>query len=114
MPAAVASGKTGMSGLLKNQTLSYSSNLVGSLFVAGIMFDKAADWTMPMANYAVAMANTKCNLSFEVAFIRGIGCNWLVCQAIFMALTMPDGVPRPSSSGRRHFRPWALSTASPT
>jgi formate/nitrite transporter FocA (FNT family) len=33
----------------------------------------------------VAIATAKCSLPFDVAFIRGILCNWLVCMAVYMA-----------------------------
>ena len=33
----------------------------------------------------VAIATAKCSLPFDVAFVRGILCNWLVCMAVYMA-----------------------------
>ena len=36
--------------------------------------------------YAVAVAAAKVNLPFTEALLRGIGCNWLVCLAVWMAL----------------------------
>ncbi|HUT85290.1 MAG TPA: formate/nitrite transporter family protein, partial [Elusimicrobiales bacterium] len=35
---------------------------------------------------ALKIANAKVNLSFSAALARGIGCNWLVCLAVWMAL----------------------------
>ncbi|UQZ90800.1 formate transporter [Deltaproteobacteria bacterium Smac51] len=100
MPSAVATRKCGLTGLLRNWGTSYGSNFVGGLLVAyflglaaGIFFDRI-DGAMPLANYAVNLANAKCSLPWEVAFIRGVGCNWLVCLAIFISLAAPDAVSK--------------------
>jgi formate/nitrite transporter len=39
---------------------------------------------------AVGVALAKVNLAFGEAFFRGIGCNWLVCLAVWMALSAKD------------------------
>jgi len=36
---------------------------------------------------ALAIANSKVNLTFLQAFARGIMCNWLVCLAVWMAVS---------------------------
>jgi len=43
-----------------------------------------------VAKQAMALASAKCQLSFWVAFVRGILCNWLVCLAVFMATAARD------------------------
>jgi len=65
-------------------------NLVGSLFLAWLMV--ASDlWQIgEVAEHAVTIATTKCELSFGVALVRGILCNWLVCLAVFMATAARD------------------------
>ena len=35
---------------------------------------------------ALAIANAKVNFSWCEAFARGIGCNWLVCLALWIAV----------------------------
>jgi formate transporter len=35
---------------------------------------------------AVRIAHTKVNLGFTEAFVRAVGCNWMVCLAVWMAL----------------------------
>jgi len=42
----------------------------------------------------VTVANTKCGLDFATAFFRGVGCNWLVCLAIWMAISADDIVSK--------------------
>ena len=45
---------------------------------------------MPWVGWAATIANTKCGLDFGTAFLRGIGCNWLVCLAIWLAISSED------------------------
>lgn len=80
--AAYAEGKTSGSDLMKSWTVSYIGNFVGSLLLAYLAFKSQ---TLGSGPAAVAVATAKCSLPFEVAFIRGILCNWLVCMAVYMA-----------------------------
>ncbi|MBA7589727.1 putative formate transporter 1 [subsurface metagenome] len=43
-----------------------------------------------MGAKALAIANGKVNLSWCEAFTRGIGCNWLVCLAVWIAVASRD------------------------
>ncbi len=80
--------------------VSWGGNFVGALFVAwfmayasGLIFDTATVGqvkTMPYAESIVNIANAKCHLGFAEAFWRGVGCNWLVCLAIYAALAAED------------------------
>lgn len=85
---------------LKGWVWSWCGNFIGALFVAwciaylsGLIFDTvSADGqkTMPWASYAVNLANAKCHLAFAEAFWRGVGCNWLVCLAVYAATAAKD------------------------
>jgi formate/nitrite transporter len=94
MPSGVAKHGLGMDKFFRILILAWIGNLIGSVVVAwlgnytGLMADKAT------ATYAVNVANGKCVLPFWVAFVRGIFCNWLVCLAIYMALSAADGVSK--------------------
>jgi formate/nitrite transporter len=94
MPSGVAKHGVGINKFFRILILAWIGNLIGSIVVAwlgnytGLMADKAT------ATYAVTVANGKCILPFGVAFVRGIFCNWLVCLAIYMALSAPDGVSK--------------------
>merc|ERR1739844_636892 len=68
--------------LLKNWISSYAGNFVGSLILAYLAFKSG---TLGNAPASVAIATAKCSLGFDVAFVRGILCNWLVCMAVYMA-----------------------------
>ena len=61
MVMGVLDGKASVGGLCKNWVVSWIFNFVGALFVA-----------------------------YVLAYIRGIGCNWLVCLAVYLALASDD------------------------
>ncbi len=77
-------------------------NFAGALFVAvaivwasRLIFETApgADGTlvMPWANSLVKLANAKTSLGFWEAFWRAVGCNWLVCIAVYASYAVKDG-----------------------
>jgi len=65
-------------------------NLLGSLFLAWLMVESDLWQLGRVAEHAVDIATAKCELSFGVALVRGILCNWLVCLAVFMATAARD------------------------
>ncbi|BCA79629.1 formate/nitrite transporter family protein [Desulfuromonas sp. AOP6] len=65
-------------------------NLIGSLFFAWLMLNSDLWKSGNVADYAISIAASKCELSFSVALVRGIFCNWLVCLAVFMATAARD------------------------
>jgi formate/nitrite transporter len=86
---SVLGGKAKTSGLLRNWTIVYFANFVGSLLLVLLMY-----WSgLWKANgdlvgvKALSIANAKVNLTFLQAFARGILCNWLVCLAVWMAVS---------------------------
>lgn len=80
--AAVQEGKATYKDLTKSWVSSYLGNFVGSLILAYLAFKSG---TLGNAPASVAIATAKCSLPFDVAFVRGILCNWLVCMAVYMA-----------------------------
>ncbi len=80
--------------LLYNWAVIYTANLAGSLLIVLVMYWSGL-WKMNnlgVGLYAMNIANAKVNLSFLEAFARGVGCNWLVCLAIWMAIASRDVV----------------------
>lgn len=78
-------------GLLRNWIGSYVGNFAGGLFVAcflatatGLLLKE------PWSSYITSIAQMKCSLSFWEAFWRGVGCNWLVCLAVWLAIGSED------------------------
>jgi len=100
-PIAYFDKKISLKDLLKNWTFVYIGNFVGALFFAyflayktGIIMEPArvgeVSRAFPWAVYAVKIANAKVDLSWGEAFLRGIGCNWLVALAVWMAYSADD------------------------
>ena len=79
---AYMEGKISKQQLLKNWICSYAGNFVGSLLLAWLVFKAGTLGTSPAA---VNIAMAKCAAPWDVAFYRGILCNWLVCMAVYMA-----------------------------
>ena len=91
------SGRTKFTRLLRNWGLVYFANLVGSLSLAALMYF-TAQWAFSgngVGANALLIANSKVNLGFGEALVRGILCNVLVCLAIwlcFSARTVTDKI----------------------
>jgi len=80
--AAYKEGKIEGKALIKNWVASYAGNFVGSLLLAYLAFKSG---TLASGPASAAIATAKCSLPWDVAFVRGILCNWLVCMAVYMA-----------------------------
>jgi formate/nitrite transporter len=87
-------GKAGVGGLLKNWVVVYIGNFVGSVLLAVIVFGGFYAYRAPgpMGDLALGVADAKVNLSFVEALCRGIGCNWLVCLAVWLAVSSKDTI----------------------
>lgn len=111
LAAAVAEKKATMRDLVKNWTLSYAGNVVGTLFMVRFCYsqdalqkfeDKLTTHTMFLpihrqawaafnggtlgdAPAAAVIAASKCALPWKSAFIRAVMGNWIVCMSILMA-----------------------------
>ena len=74
--------------MMKRWGLVFIANFIGSLLVMTLFFYsglwKTGDGALGVA--AVKIAYSKVHLTFSEALWRGIGCNWLVCLAVWMAL----------------------------
>jgi len=84
-----ASGVITYKQLLKNWSVSYLGNFLGSLVVVFLMFFTNL-WKMKdymLGAKAVLIAADKVNLTFLEAFSRGILCNALVCLAIWLCFS---------------------------
>ena len=85
-------GRIKLRGVFRNWSVVYITNLIGSIFLAWIiasqsgLLDGAVGGTALKIAYG-KVASTQQGLSHNWAyFARAIGCNWLVCLAIYMAL----------------------------
>ena len=81
-------GQVGYGRMLLRWAEVYGTNFLGSVLLAALMFG-AGLWHMnsdAVGVTALKIANAKVNLTFMEAFLRGIGCNWLVCLAVWMSI----------------------------
>jgi formate/nitrite transporter len=87
----VLAGRSRVRGLARNWALSYVGNFAGALFVAyALAYLTRLCAGEPYLGAVRAMAAEKTDLSFAAAFWRGVGCNWLVCLAVWMASAAED------------------------
>lgn len=78
--------------LLKTWVAVYIGNLIGSVFIALLLYWSGL-WNMNgnlVGAAALKIAGTKVGLTFVQALVRGILCNWLVCIAVWMAAASKD------------------------
>jgi len=105
MPFGILEGKASWLGLIRNWVGSWVFNLVGALFVAYFLAYLTGILTAdPWAATAVTIAKTKAlggaqfvaagktvtSLTWVQVFLRAIGCNWLVCLAVYLAVSSDD------------------------
>jgi formate/nitrite transporter len=75
-----------------NLFIVYFANFIGALIVVGIIYYGNV-WTfgdLALGAKIVTAAERKCSLAFVEAFVRAVGCNWLVCLAIWMVIATGD------------------------
>ena len=88
MVSSVMMKEITFSTMLKRWGIVFLANFIGSIIIALVFYFsglwKTGDGALGAA--AVKTAYNKVALSFGEALWRGIGCNWLVCLAVWMAL----------------------------
>jgi formate/nitrite transporter len=88
MISSVMSGEITFGVMLRRWGLVFLANFIGSILLALLFYFsglwKTANGALGASALAIAIAKVK--LSFGEALWRGIGCNWLVCLAVWMAL----------------------------
>jgi formate/nitrite transporter len=85
---AWASRLIGTPDVLRNWLIVYLGNVIGCL--GTVLFVAWADIASlgggAVGETAIQIARAKADLSFEVAFVRGVLCNALVCLAVWLAM----------------------------
>lgn len=79
-------------GLFRNWTVVYFANFAGALLLVLLMYWSGL-WKTGGGAVGVAalkLADGKVSLTFLEALARGILCNWLVCLAVWMAVSARD------------------------
>jgi formate/nitrite transporter len=92
VPLAVMRRQATIRGLLGNFTWVLIGNLAGALFVAYFLGVQTGVLTakLPLARLAaIATAKAVTETEWQI-FLRAVGCNWLVCLSVWMALGAED------------------------
>ena len=92
VPLAAFKGRVGIARLFENFGVVMIGNLLGSLFVAYFLAVKTGVVTeaMPL-DRLTKIAEGKAIKETELQiFLRALGCNWLVCLAVWLALSAED------------------------
>lgn len=90
IPAAL-SGRITWRSVLRNWGLSYLGNFAGSLAVAYFLtFLTGLLLKDPWLASITGIAEGKVAQDFWVLLLKGIGCNWLVCLAVWLAVSAED------------------------
>ena len=88
MVSSVMSREISLKTMFQHWSLVYGANFIGSIVLA-LIFYFSGLWktgNAALGESAVAIAYSKVSMGFVEALFRGIGCNWLVCLAVWMAL----------------------------
>jgi len=84
---SVLKGKVKFSTMLKNWSIVYLGNFIGSVLIAYMMFKSGLfnSGANVLGGVTIKIASYKVGLSFMSALYLGIMCNWLVCLAVWMS-----------------------------
>ncbi|MBN2337573.1 MAG: formate/nitrite transporter family protein, partial [Acidobacteria bacterium] len=88
MVSSVMSREITLSKMMKRWGLVLVANFIGSIIIV-LIFILSGLWKTgdgALGAAAIKIAYAKVNLTFVEALVRAIGCNWLVCLAVWMAL----------------------------
>jgi len=88
---ALFSRKIGISKLINNWIIITITNFIGAMCVA-YFFGHVVGLTegAPFLDKTISIASGKLDETFLQAFISAIGCNWLVCLAVWMSYGAKD------------------------
>jgi formate/nitrite transporter len=92
LPIALFSRQVSLGAVVRNWVLVTFANLLGALFIAYFFGHLLGLTEGPFLAKTVAVATAKVGASFTQAFISGIGCNWLVCLAVWLSYASKDVV----------------------
>jgi formate/nitrite transporter len=95
VPLGAMHGRLSGSDVVRNLTLVLLGNLLGALFVAYFLAVQTGVIGAPGASGSAALTHERLAQIAEAkalhespwqVFLRGVGCNWLVCLAVWMSL----------------------------
>lgn len=96
MVISLAEKKIKAGAMLRNWAIVYLGNFAGSMIVVGVVAGtglfNTGDGMVVLV--ALKIGINKVNLSFFSAFLSGLGCNWLVCMAVWMSFGAREAVSK--------------------
>lgn len=93
MTMALMDKKISLKGLVKNWSLVYLGNFIGSIALAYLIY-KSQLITGTVLDNTLSVGSAKTSISFQAAFIRGILCNILVVLAVWISASAQDIISR--------------------
>jgi len=90
LPIGCFSKKTTWKLLFSNWIIVYIANFIGSIFIAWLIYKIGLFSSEPYTSSVIAIAQKKVSLNFTQAFLSGVGCNWLVALAVWLAVSADD------------------------
>ncbi len=92
VPIAAMRGKVSIAQLAANLTVVLIGNFFGAVFVAFFLGVESGVLTaeLPLARLEGIATTKAIEESTWQIFLRALGCNWLVCLAVWMALSADD------------------------
>ncbi len=90
MPVTWIARQINLKGVLRNWFWVTLANFLGSITVAWLFGHMLGLTEGDYLKKTVSIASAKVNADFIQAFISGIGCNWLVCLATWLAFASKD------------------------
>ena len=99
MISSVMAGEITFGKMLKRWGLVYAANFIGAIIVS-LLFVASGLWKVSdnaLGAAAVKVAYGKVSIGFWAVLVRGIGCNWLVCLAVWMALAAKQTIGKISA-----------------
>ena len=81
-------GKLKWSKVFKMWGTTYAGNLIGALLFAYFIYLTGLFASPSVNGFLVSVAEAKMNASTAEVFFRSILCNWLVCMAFYIPMTM--------------------------
>lgn len=78
----------GFGAVIKNWTIVYFGNLIGALLFAWLfVYQAGLTGVEPYSSAIVRVAEAKVSMPWLTVFLRGIGANWCVCLAVWLAMS---------------------------
>lgn len=88
-PSAWIEGRAKVLDAVLVISLAWIGNIIGSTFFA-LLTEACGLNEGGVARLAVSVLQSKTSKSFWVILLRGIGCNWLVCMAVYLCTMAQD------------------------